>query len=189
MYESTGQAPPSTTEPPKKQPAAYAIFLRWVLPHILLLTPGFIGFVWASTLSPSSPTACLALPFIIGAAFASQAIGVARVFSKFEEYLLWIAAFALGFAIMFVTLFFQGVLGSSTFYQSPWGITLIGSIFGLIEALVLWRTYKRAWWWIAANAVGLTVGIFLATILSDSARAICATASDKSQECTYSLFL
>lgn len=174
MYEALENSPtaippqpPTPPEPPAKPPSAFALFPLWVLPHIILLSPGFIWWAWQITVSPLSPGACLGLPFIIGGAFIAQALGAATLFKKLNQYLLWNAAFALGFVIMFFT-FFGAVMGGSKAFQTPWGITVIGGVFGAIEAFVLFSRYKRAWWWIAANAAGLSVGVYVTTALLDA---------------------
>src|SRR6476661_3974514 len=104
MHEVTEQAPVNKT-------ASYAIALRWILSHIILLSPGFVMFIWQFTLTPNNPSACLALPLIIIAAFAARAIGSANVFQKPAQYLTWIVAFGAAFGFMFFTLFLYGMLG------------------------------------------------------------------------------
>src|SRR5689334_4196822 len=103
MYEIIEQAP--VPIPPVKQHINYAIPLRWVLSHVLLLSPGFILFIWLATISPYSPAALLAIPFLIIAAFAARAIGIAKVFQKPYQYIFWMVSFGVGFAIMFGTVF------------------------------------------------------------------------------------
>lgn len=187
MYKINEQAP--VPIPPVKQPMNYAIPLRWVLSHILLLSPGFIMFIWLITIGPTSPAALLALPLIIGGAFAAQGIGIIKVFQKLYQYILWMVAFGVGFAIMFVSLFFSGFVAGSKDLQTPWGIALVGGLVGLLEAFALRTSYKRAWWWIPANAAGLMLGVLATTQLSAPIRTLCGIASDTNRQCGYPPFV
>ena len=160
------------------QPSGRALLLRWVLAHVLILTAVLSLLFWATGSSYYGVGGLLVLPFALVAPFVAQWIGVRGLLQSRREAWLWILATVIGcflgaalFGLIFV-IAANPSLGMSALI-GPVGVVAFGSALGLAQWLVLQRHVHRALWWVPANALGLALGIFVATLLPGLISPLC----------------
>jgi photosystem II stability/assembly factor-like uncharacterized protein len=161
-----------------RQPGGRTVWLRWVLAHVLILSPTLSLALWRGTTTLKSVNdvyiIVILLPLVVIAPFVAQWIGIRGVLQTRREFILWLVASVIGFPLAALSLFGVPFLfGMSTSSLSPVGVAACGGVLGLAQWAVLQRHVSRAFWWIPANALGLVAGYFIGWFVAQSVSPIC----------------
>ncbi|MFL5732371.1 MAG: WD40/YVTN/BNR-like repeat-containing protein [Chloroflexia bacterium] len=161
-----------------QQVGGRALWVRWVLAHVLLITLTWGAVIWLASTSFYGVGGLFALPFAIVAPFLAQWIGIRRALQLGRDARWWVVATVIGcvlpILLLAVVLLVFGPRGFSTdglslaLYPAVFGTAL-----GLAQWAVLQRHVRRAAWWVPANAFGLIAAVFAAPLAASALSPLC----------------
>jgi photosystem II stability/assembly factor-like uncharacterized protein len=166
------------------QPVKRAIWIRWVLAHVLILSTTLSLLWWAYATTYYGLGALFVLPFAIIAPFLAQWVGIRRLLQPKREFWFWLIASVIGFALVALILVVVLVVFRVTNVPLPASLAIFGGVLGLAQSCVLQRHVSRAFWWIPANALGLAAGFFIATLVAAAIRPLCQSTATLSSGVT-----